>query len=34
MSSVAKMRLINDLKRFDNRDEISNLYAMPKVIIY
>ena len=23
------MRLINDLRRFDNHDEISNLYAMP-----
>lgn len=30
MSSVAKFRLINDLKRFDNKDEISNIYAMPK----
>ena len=29
MSSVAKMRLINDLRRFDNHDEVSNLYAMP-----
>ena len=30
MSTVAKMRLLNDLKRFNNKDEISNLYAMPK----
>ena len=30
MSSVAKMRLINDLKRFDKKDDISNIYARPK----
>ena len=30
MLSVAKLRLINDLKRFDNKDEISNIYAVPK----
>ncbi len=30
MSSVARMRLINDLKRFDKKDDISNIYARPK----
>ena len=30
MSSVAKMRLINDLKRFDKKEDISNIYARPK----
>lgn len=30
MSSVARMRLIKDLKRFDKEgEEISNIYAMP-----
>ena len=30
MSTPAKLRLINDLKRFYNRDEVSNLYAQPR----
>ena len=30
MSTHAKLRLINDLKRFYNRDEVSNLYAQPR----
>ena len=30
MSSVAKMRLINDLKRFDKKEDMSNIYARPK----
>ena len=30
MTTVARMRLLNDLKRFNNKDEVSNLYCMPK----
>ena len=30
MSTPAKLRLVSDLKRFYNRDEVSNLYAKPK----
>lgn len=30
MSNVAKLRLLNDLKRFYNKDEVSNLYCQPK----
>ncbi len=30
MSTPAKLRLISDLKRFYNRDEVSNLYAQPR----
>ena len=29
MSSVAKMRLMNDLKRCNKPDDITNVYAMP-----
>lgn len=30
MSSVARKRLITDLRRFENKDEISHIYALPQ----
>ncbi len=30
MSTPAKLRLINDLKRFYNKNEVSNLFAQPR----